>query len=96
MANKTVVIEETTYILGPLTFGQGKELFGPKAPDDINTPLLCYSLNNADGGARTATDIDALPYPHAMQLILACLDGNGLRKPKGEPGEEQPAKVAPE
>ena len=97
MANKTVVIEVTNYIIGPLTFGQGKELFTSDGTlRDINTPLLRHSLNNADGGTRTDADVDALPYPHAMELIGECLELNGLRKAKaGEQGEAEPAK-APE
>jgi hypothetical protein len=91
MANKTIEIDETTYIIAPLNFGQGKELFHSNGEQkEINTPLLRYSLNNVDGGTRTDDDIDGLPYVHAMQLILECLEINGLRKPK--PGEEQPAR----
>jgi hypothetical protein len=91
MANKTIPIEDKNYNIAPLTFGQGKELFAgadPKA--DINTPLLRYSLNNA-GTTYADADIDAIPYPHAMQLIPACLEINGLRRPKQ--GEDQPAKA---
>ena len=98
MANQTIVIEQSTYVIAPLKFGEGRELFSTESKlADLNGPLLRMSLNNADGGTRTDADIDALPYPHAMQLIPACLEINGLHRPKAaDAGEEQPAKAAAE
>jgi hypothetical protein len=95
MANKTITIDNITYILAPLTFGQGKAIFrAENKAADINTPLLCASLNNVDQGERTDAYIDAIPYSHAMQLLPEILELNGLKKPgEGKPGEDQPATV---
>jgi hypothetical protein len=94
MKTKTIVIDDTTYVIGALKFGQGKELFTGEVKD-INTPLLTYSLNNADNGTRTSAEIDNLPYTDAMRLLPECLDINGMRatKPVGQ-GEEPAAPVA--
>ncbi len=90
---KTVTINETKYEIATLSFGQGKEVFSPANPAADTTALIRHSLNNADGGARTVADIDALPYPDAMKLITECLDVSGLRKEKSQTvqGEDQPA-----
>jgi len=41
--------------------------------------MVAMCLNNADGGTRTAADIEALEYRDGNALVFACLDLNGLR-----------------
>ena len=92
MKKKTIVTDYTTYVLGELSFGEGRKLFGGSTPSDaIPTQLLMFSLNRGDDGSRTAEDIEKLPYSHGMELLGEAYELNGVHKAK--PGEAQPAQT---
>jgi len=78
--NRTIELEGRRYIIAPMTFGQGRQIFKPDGDAfESNCTMVAACLNNADGGTRTAADIEALPYSDGSTLMNACLDLNGLR-----------------
>jgi hypothetical protein len=78
---KTVTVNDRTYQLAPMKFGEGRQIFQPGADAfDANCAMVAAGLNNADGGTRTADDVKAMPYPDGAALVLACLEINGLKK----------------
>ena len=75
-----VNVGDREYRITTMSFGQGREIFKPEADVfESNCAMVAACLNNADGGTRTADDIQALPYADGNALILACLDACGLR-----------------
>ena len=78
--NRTVTIEDRTYQIAPMKFGQGRVIFTADAdPFEANCAMVATCLNNADGGMRTGADVQALPYPDGTALVLACMELNGLK-----------------
>jgi hypothetical protein len=90
--NRTVTVEDRTYTIAPMTFGQGREIFKPDAdPFEANCAMVAACLNNAHVApepALSAADVQSLPYPDGQALVLACMELNGLRS-KGEAGAAQ-------
>jgi hypothetical protein len=76
---KTLSINNETYTLAPMTFGEGREIFRAGSdPFEANCAMVAACLNHGDGGQRSAADIKALPYPTGHALVVACLELNGL------------------
>jgi hypothetical protein len=95
--DRTVKIDDRTYTVAPLRFGQAREIFSSgKDAFDANCEMVAACLNNGEssdlGGKDadwTADKVKDLPYPDGQALMLACLEINGLKKV----GEEEAAQV---
>jgi hypothetical protein len=88
---RTITVDDRTYTIAPMTFGEGREIFKPGAdPFEANCEMVARCLNNArrnpaDDDRWSAEQVQMLPYPDGQALVLACMELNGLRA-KGEAG----------
>ena len=84
---RTITVDDRTYTIAPMTFGEGREIFKPGAdPFEANCEMVAACLNHTDDSTRwSAEKVQMLPYPDGQALVLACMELNGLRA-KGEAG----------
>lgn len=86
MANKTVEIDGTAYVLGPISVDQAEEVFSSPNPRQQNKALVAASL--VSGGSQTdATpeNVGKMFYHHYIPVLNAALEVNGMTtKPAGE------------
>lgn len=89
MTPKQVIVDETTYLISPISLDQAEDSFLNKELKALqqNRRLVMHSLNNSTGSAqRTPDSIGLLPFNHYSEILQACLELNGLKSkelPKG-------------